>query len=108
MNDLSIQQSEQYEGDDWWNWSVWLTGPDETLDQIDFVEWTLHPSFPNPVRRVKDRSSNFRLETGGWGTFPIHARIRMKGASTDSGTGSDLKLRHELALHYPNGRMTEA
>jgi len=102
--DLTIQQMQRYEGDDWWTWAVWVDGPDEALDRIDFVEWTLHPTFPNPVRRVRDRDSKFRLETGGWGTFPILARVRMKEGTAER----ELKLRHELELSYPDGTMTDA
>lgn len=94
--ELEIQQSEKYEGDDWWKWAVWVEGPSAALDRIDYVEWTLHPTFPGPVRRVGNRQSKFRLETGGWGIFRIHARVQMKD-------GKEKKLRHDLALHYPDG-----
>ena len=95
-----IKQSEKYEGEDWWTWAVWIDAPDEKLDLIKFVEWTLHPTFPTPVRKVEDRASKFRLETGGWGTFPIFARVKMKSGGED-------KLKHELALHYPDGTLTD-
>ncbi len=99
--DVSVAQWQEYDGDDWWRWAVWLEGPDETLDQIDLVEWTLHPTFPEPVRRIRDRASRFRLETAGWGVFTIHARLVMKG-------GSERKLRHQLKLNYPDGTPTTA
>ena len=93
---LTIEQCEKYEGDDWWKWAVWIEGRDEALDLIDFVEWTLHPTFPNPIRRIHDRASKFRLETGGWGVFEIRARVQRKD-------GSQTMLRHFLELHYPDG-----
>jgi transcription initiation factor IIF auxiliary subunit len=96
---LTIEQWEKYEGDDWWTWAVWIEGRDEALDHIDFVEWTLHPTFSNPIRRTSDRASRFRLETGGWGQFQIHARVQMKD-------GSQIKLRHYLKLNYPDGTET--
>jgi transcription initiation factor IIF auxiliary subunit len=98
---IAIKQSEHYEGDDWWAWSVWIEGDDDALDQVEFVEWRLHPTFPNPVRRVTDRGTRFRLETGGWGVFPIVARVHMKD-------GSDTQLRHQLSLHYTDGSETTA
>ena len=61
--EIKIQQWEKYEGEDWWRWAVWVEARDEQLDLIDFVEWTLHPTFPNPVRKIHDRASKFRLET---------------------------------------------
>jgi transcription initiation factor IIF auxiliary subunit len=100
LEDFEIEQSADYEGEDWWTWAVWVEGDAESLDQIEFVEWSLHPTFSNPIRKIYDRSSNFRLETGGWGTFPIVARVHMKD-------GRDAKLRHYLELLYSDGTPTE-
>jgi transcription initiation factor IIF auxiliary subunit len=99
--EFSIQQQEEYEGNDWWKWAVWIEGRDDTLNRIDFVEWTLHPTFPNPVRKIRDRASQFRLETGGWGGFHIGVRVQLKD-------GQQVKLSHALKLHYPDGTQTTA
>jgi transcription initiation factor IIF auxiliary subunit len=96
---LAIEQWEKYEGDQWWKWAVWVEGDDKALDLIDFVEWTLHPTFPNPIRRIQDRETKFRLETGGWGVFQIRARVQLKD-------GSQTILRHYLKLHYKDGTQT--
>lgn len=95
--ELEIKQWEHYEGDDWWKWAVWVEGTDEDLAQIEYVEWTLDPSFPNPVRKARNREEKFRIDTGGWGVFPIHARVLM----TD---GNSVSLKHYLSLHYPDGK----
>lgn len=100
-DEFTIQQWEKYEGEDWWKWAVWIDGRDEALDRVDFVEWTLHPTFPNPIRKKRDRGSKFRLETGGWGVFQILARIQLKD-------GPEIKLRHQLELHYPDGTQATA
>ncbi|MGH9930781.1 MAG: pYEATS domain-containing protein [Pyrinomonadaceae bacterium] len=99
--ELEIQQWEEYKGDDWWKWAVWVEGSDEALDRIDYVEWTLHPTFPDPIRKVRNRSEKFRIETGGWGVFPIRARVQTKD-------GNALKLKHYLKLHYPDGKENTA
>jgi transcription initiation factor IIF auxiliary subunit len=98
---FTVEQWEKYEGDDWWTWAVWISGKDEALDEIDHVEWTLHPTFPNPIRRIHERSTKFRLETGGWGGFTVGAQAQMKD-------GRQIKLRHVLKLHYPDGTETTA
>ena len=98
---FKIAQSEEYQGDDWWKWAVWVEAPDEALDRIDYVEWILHATFPDPVRRTRDRESKFRLETGGWGVFQIAARVMKKD-------GEQIKLRHDLSLHYPDGEVAPA
>jgi len=94
---LEIRQWEKYEGEDWWAWGVWLEGPDEALDQVEYVEWTLHPTFPNPVRKISNRSEKFKLDTAGWGVFPIRARVHTKD-------GESYTLTHQLSLHYEDGR----
>jgi transcription initiation factor IIF auxiliary subunit len=99
-NSLEIRQSEKYEGDEWWSWSVWVEGPDSELDEIDFVEYTLHPTFRKPVREIRDRSSKFMLSTAGWGGFRIFVRIAKKDQR-------EIRLRHDLTLYYPSGRATD-
>ena len=96
----SIRQSEAYEGDDWWSWSVWLDGPHEALDRVKYVEYTLHPTFPKPVRAEGDRASQFKLSSSGWGTFTIHAQVVQKD-------GTRIPLTYDLSLHYPDGSETE-
>lgn len=96
-DEFEIQQSEEYQGDKWWKWAVWIEGSDEALDRIEYVEWTLHPTFPDPIRKVRNRSEKFRIETGGWGVFQIRARVQTKD-------GSAYKLKHALSLHYADGK----
>lgn len=98
---FSIQQSQEYMGGDRWRWSVWLDGTSEELNSVDHVIYILHSSFHNPVRRVSDRASNFRLNTSGWGTFTLHANI------VDH-AGHETTLSHDLLLVYPNGTPTLA
>jgi transcription initiation factor IIF auxiliary subunit len=92
---LGIAQTETYRGDDWWSWAVWIDGPDAELNRIAFVEYTLHPTFAEPVRTVSARRTKFRLSSGGWGTFTVYACIYRKDGST-------LRRQHELALSYPD------
>jgi patatin-like phospholipase/acyl hydrolase len=107
---LSIEQGEEFLGDrldtadgiegiDWWRWWIFITGSPEELDNIEHVTYLLHPTFQNPVRKVTDRSSNFRLESVGWGGFRINAKVMLKD-------GAVIPLSHELMLHYPDGTAT--
>jgi transcription initiation factor IIF auxiliary subunit len=98
---LTIRQEAEYKGKDRWQWSVWLDGTPEELDDVDHVMYVLHHSFPNPVREIRDRSTNFRLDTSGWGTFRIYARAFHKG-------GQETPLYHDLELRYPDGTLTTA
>lgn len=93
---LGLQQDYEYVGNDSWNWRIWLDGDDAELDEVRSVEYLLHPTFPNPVREVKDRSSNFRLVAQGWGVFQLKARVRLADGSIE-------QLSHMLNLEYPPG-----
>jgi transcription initiation factor IIF auxiliary subunit len=95
---MKIKQSEKYEGQDWWNWSVWLDGKD--VEKIEKVTWKLHPTFPQPERAVTDPGTKFRLDSAGWGGFVVKADVLLKD-------GTKTELEHELELHYPDGTTTE-
>lgn len=56
-------------------WKVFVVANGSTLDSIRAVEYTLHPSFPNPVVLVTNRQTNFALKANGWGEFYIYAKI---------------------------------
>ncbi len=98
---LSLQQNQEYKGSGRWRWAVWLDGGDEELNSVEHVTYILHPTFNNPVRRISDRSTNFRLETSGWGNFTMHAKI-------DYHDGHEDTLDHDVILLYPNGQPTLA
>lgn len=91
-----IVQNSEYVGNDYWSWSAWIDATTAELDQLCLVTWILHPSFSPSRIPTKDRSSQFRLDTAGWGTFMLRAELRLQGAS-------DAKvISRMLCLHYPN------
>lgn len=91
---LRIKQEAIYTASDWWKWSLWLDGSAKELDQVDYVVYTLHPTFPSPVRRITDRENNFRLDSAGWGEFEVFLDIFYKD-------GQIRKRKHWLRLRYP-------
>ncbi|MGZ5432373.1 MAG: pYEATS domain-containing protein [Thermoanaerobaculia bacterium] len=99
MSDIRIKQNAQYAGESWWDWSVELEGDRDALGKVKYVEYELHPTFPKPIRKIADRGTNFRLETAGWGTFPIHARVVFDDDTEET-------IEHDLELYYPDGTPT--
>lgn len=98
--DLELNNSWEYEDEDWWEWSAYLTGKD--LDKVEHVEYILHPTFKNPVRKVTDPSNGFRLDTAGWGTFKLKAIAHLTG-------GGQQLLTHEIRLEsQPKRGRTES
>ena len=88
---LEIRQTASQVSDRSWHWSVWIDGPDAELDQVELVEWILHPTFPNPIVPVKQRQTKFRLDRTGWGEFEINANVTAKD-------GRPQHLKHQLRL----------
>lgn len=75
-----------------WDWTVFIRASRNVLGQINCVEYTLHRSFPNPVRTVCQQGTSdqpFALSSNGWGTFTINIRVMMKN-------GQEKKLQHAL------------
>lgn len=88
-----LAQDSKYAGDEYWDWSIWVEASDKDLDKIEYVTYNLHFSFPEPVQIKKNRQNKFKLETSGWGTFTIYARITFKDQTI-------MQLEHELELSY--------
>jgi transcription initiation factor IIF auxiliary subunit len=81
-------------------WCVYLHETDEQLKKIREVEYTLHPTFPNPVRNIIDREHCFPLLSDGWGAFSIRIRV----ISID---GDLVRASHMLTLekdNWPRGK----
>ena len=90
---VSTGNDSRYVGDGRWEWTVFLLADDRTLDAIECVEYTLHPTFPDPVRKVCDRGSvrgkGFFLSANGWGVFTIGVQVMFRDGDTTS-------LKHQL------------
>lgn len=79
----------------WWKWTVFLVGEEQYLNQVNCVEYTLHPTFPNPVRTVCRKGDNrypYALSAAGWGVFTIRIRVFLRSGETYS-LSHDLKFR---------------
>lgn len=92
----AIEQSETYLGNDRWEWAVWIQATPANLKQLVEVTWILHPTFSPSTITVRDHEAHFRLDTSGWGTFLLHAKLQPRH-------GSPFELSHMLKLSYPAG-----
>lgn len=74
-----------------WEWVAFINAPPEVLEQIDYVEYLLHPTFQPSVVRVRERGASqpFAMKAVGWGTFQLRLRVVMKD-------GSSYNLTHQL------------
>ena len=90
---LKLRNDWKFTGDDWWEWNAFLDdeGSGE-ITEVDYVEYVLHPTFKNPVRKIANPENSFRMKTAGWGIFNLKAFVYMKN-------GNKMKLDHMLELH---------
>jgi hypothetical protein len=65
-------------------WRVYVEEGAPRLNLIKCVEYTLYPSFPNPVRKVCDPRDGFALEERGRREFTILVRIDWRNGSATS------------------------
>lgn len=80
---VTVNNSSTYLGDGRWNWTIYVDADESTLSGIDCVEYTLHPTFPNPVRKVCQKENKFALSTNGWGTFVVRIKIFYKNKTVE-------------------------
>ena len=91
---FKLKNTWKYVGDDRWDWDAFIDdGGTGELKEVAYVEYVLHPTFRNPIRRVAQPQDNFRLQTNGWGVFELKAFIYKKD-------GQKEKLVHEIQLKY--------
>src|SRR5260370_4622720 len=66
-----------------YTWTVFLLADESILKNVDYVEYTLHPSFPNPVQYVKERGTKcaFPLTSSSWGEFEVKVKVAFKDGS---------------------------
>lgn len=60
-----------------YDWCVFASSEPEKLHQVRSVQYTLHPTFPNPTRITSDLQHRFVLMTRGWGGFVIGIKAEM-------------------------------
>lgn len=58
---------------------VILQAQPEVLDEVEYVTYHLHESYPNPLQTKQDRKRNFELKELAWGEYLLKADIKVKG-----------------------------
>lgn len=87
MSDLQFNNYSRFIGENHgkrtFAWCTFLDVGRAVLDTVETVEYILHPTFPDPVRRIDDREHCFALLSSGWGVFTIDIRVHFKDGRTE-------------------------
>ena len=76
----------------WWSWTAFIDANEgDSINDIKYVEYQLHSSFKNPIKKSRKASDNFSITLKGWGTFLLRARVVFKDPQ-----GKTLSLSHTL------------
>jgi transcription initiation factor IIF auxiliary subunit len=89
QSNIQTRNSAHYAGNGRYEWTICVKADVSILDSIGYVEYTLHPTFPNPVRY--GTGPNFSLSSDGWGEFNVQVKIGLKD-------GEVLRTQHWLTL----------
>jgi len=76
--EVRVDNTAKYLGSGRYEWTVFVVADKSVLDNIRYVEYTLHPSFPDPVQRRDNPDTNFSLTANGWGEFMVLVKIVYK------------------------------
>jgi transcription initiation factor IIF auxiliary subunit len=68
----------RFEGKKMYRFDAVIDAPDNILEQIEEVKYLLHPSYPNPVQTVSDRSNRFKLKELAYGSTELRAEVKMR------------------------------
>jgi len=72
---------------------VWVDASQRELDEIEFVEYTLHPTFKKTNRHSRNRPNNFSITFWTWGVFNIKIAIHLHSGEI---VNMDYYLEYEL------------
>jgi transcription initiation factor IIF auxiliary subunit len=82
--DIRVENSAKYSSGRY-SWTIYLTGSDATLNKVDYVQYTLHPSFPQPIQIVRTRGGRcaFPYSSNSWAEFEVKIKVVFKDGRTE-------------------------
>jgi len=94
---VSLRNVAEEDGPKRWRWIAYIDAKPEVVATVRCVEYTLHPTFPDPhqvICHTSDPKYPFGLDATGWGTFELKARVVF-----DDGSTKDLVHMLDFSIH---------
>jgi transcription initiation factor IIF auxiliary subunit len=77
--DVVVKNTSSFIGKGRWQWTLYVDAKQDVLEKIKCVQYTLHPTFPNPIQVVcesgPDPAQSFPFTGDGWGEFDIKIKV---------------------------------
>ena len=81
-------------GTDYYHIGVWINASKPELRTIDKVEYELHKSFKNRIRKSEARHNGFSVTFWAWGAFEIKVSIHKVDGTVEI-------IQHQLQIKLP-------
>lgn len=87
FNKITIENTSNFlprkrtENQNWWQWTIFLRGPEAQLKQISCVRYTLHRTYAEPIQFVCNRGDGdraFEFTAIAWGVFKVGVALIMR------------------------------
>jgi hypothetical protein len=72
---LSLTNTARYIGNGRWEWTAFITGPPNYLQNINSVTYYLHHTFSPNIYTGNKNQQGHPITMTGWGTFEVRARV---------------------------------
>ena len=84
---VGVDSTAVYRGNDQWEWTIFIKATPDVLNSIEYVQYTLHHTFDDPIQRVNkttDPDHPFGLTRTGWGVFQVPVKVVFKSGDAIS------------------------
>lgn len=84
---ISVKNTANKLANDKYKWTIFIQAPEAILNNVKCVEYTLDPSFPNPIQTIMTRGTSdkaFPLSATGWGAFTVYIKVIFNDGSVQS------------------------
>ena len=85
MGGLQFKTTTEKLSNNWYGWETELVPESLRSKEVDHVEYILHPSFANRIRRRERSDTNYRLNLEGYEGFSLHVNVYFENQDEVSG-----------------------
>lgn len=81
LTEANIKNTARYVSAGRYQWNIYVDAGKPLLNTINYVQYTLHPTFKTPIVYGRNAATNFNYSAVGWGEFMVGVRVVYKNKS---------------------------